>query len=125
LGLPTDPFGWHRDGEVDIFERQDGEMKNDSCLHWGHHNGDGLQKSDALSQHPSQDLDRSGNRMQGLAWKEPLHSQEAGSCVWDIDSLPVVEAEELPGSLEVWMVRELCRTLRLEEHFRQISDAAL
>jgi hypothetical protein len=73
-------------------------MKNNSCFHWGHHNGDGLQKSAALAQHPSQDLVRSGNRMHRFAWKEPLHSQEAGSCVRYIDSLPVVEADELPGS---------------------------
>ena len=37
--LPTEPFAWPTDGEIDIAESWNAEPTNHSCLHWGHYNG--------------------------------------------------------------------------------------
>jgi hypothetical protein len=37
--LPTEPFAWPTDGELDILETWNGRKVNGCCLHWGQYNG--------------------------------------------------------------------------------------
>lgn len=88
--LPSAPFTWPTDGEVDIFESWNGDHINHSCLHWGHFNGEDWNKhrvvDTPIPSMPSKPL------AMAFAWDQPENGQ-GGRAVWYIDGHPVMKAD--------------------------------
>jgi hypothetical protein len=93
--LPSDPFVWPTDGEVDIFESWNGDNVNHSCLHWGHFNGEDWNKHRVLET-PVPSMASQPHTF-SFAWDEPNHGN-GGRMVWYIDGTPVMKATVPPGT---------------------------
>ena len=93
--LPTDPFVWPTDGEVDIFEAWDGDAINHSCLHWGFFDGNDWDKHRVIESEISR-IGREGHFFE-FAWTEDESSGE-GRLVWYIDGRPVMRARKPAGT---------------------------
>ena len=91
--LPSEPFSWPTDGEVDIFETWNGSPINHSCLHWGQYNGEDHDKHRVIDTSVN-DLTTAQGHTYGFAWDE---SRKPGKLVWYIDERPVMRAEVPQG----------------------------
>jgi Glycosyl hydrolases family 16 len=87
--LPSQPFTWPNDGEIDIFESWNGDCVNHSCLHWGHYNGEDWDKHRVVET-PITDMGQIPHTFE-LAWDQP-ESGVGGKLVWYIDGSPVMKA---------------------------------
>jgi beta-glucanase (GH16 family) len=102
--LPQEPFSWPVDGEVDIFESWNGDLKNHSCLHWGHYTTpEELQKHRVTSTHIP---DMNQPHEYGVAWTQPEWGQEGGQLVFYVDGRTVMKATKPPGTrrFEDWRI---------------------
>ncbi len=88
--LPSEPFTWPNDGEVDIFESWNGDRMNHSCLHWGHYNGEDWNKH-RVQDTPIHTMDSQPHIMV-FAWEQP-ESGQGGRMLWYIDGVPAMRAE--------------------------------
>ncbi|KAI6712094.1 hypothetical protein PZA11_007386 [Diplocarpon coronariae] len=93
--LPSKPFTWPTDGEVDIFESWNGDNVNHSCLHWGHFNGEDWNKHRVVDT-PIPNLASRAVTM-AFAWDQPEDGQ-GGRGVWYIDGVPVMKADIPAGT---------------------------
>lgn len=92
--LPSEPFNWPVDGEVDIMESWNGIPTNHSCLHWGKFEGADMKK------HIVQETtinDIPNRHVYGFAWTQPP-SGEGGRCLWYIDGRAVMKADRPAGT---------------------------
>jgi beta-glucanase (GH16 family) len=85
--LPTEPFEWPGDGEIDILETWNGRRVNGTCLHWGKYDGPDHDKHRVWSLEID-DMDRAEGHEYGLAW-----DQSARKLVWYIDGKPEMKAK--------------------------------
>lgn len=85
--LPSEPFQWPKDGEVDIMESWNGLPANHSCLHWGHYNGEDHDKHRVLDTNVDNISDPRGHTY-GFAWDENTRK-----LVWYIDDRTVMRSE--------------------------------
>ncbi|EON66850.1 hypothetical protein W97_06252 [Coniosporium apollinis CBS 100218] len=102
--LPSEPFKWPEDGEVDIFESWNGDYMNHSCLHWGHYNGQDHDKHRACETRMPHMSHAEGCTF-ALAWEQPEDGQ-GGRMVWYIDGRAVMKATIPQGTrrMEDWQV---------------------
>lgn len=101
--LPSDPFEWPNEGEVDIIETWNGDRMNHSCLHWGHYNGEDYDKHRVIETHMA-DMSR-GIHAYEFAWEQPENGQ-GGKMVWYIDGRAVMKASIPQGTRRMsdWMI---------------------
>ncbi|KAF2405281.1 concanavalin A-like lectin/glucanase [Trichodelitschia bisporula] len=101
--LPSEPFAWPTDGEVDIFEAWNASRTNHACLHWGHFTPADAKKH-RVAETPLPELGMRAYRF-GWAWEQPP-SGDGGRCVWYVDGVPVMRASRPPGTrrFEDWRV---------------------
>lgn len=87
--LPSEPFSWPGDGEIDIAETWNGSGKNHSCLHWGFYTPQDTNK------HRVRESSIKGRALihYDFYWDEP-----ARKLVWVIDGKPEMRAL-LPSGL--------------------------
>jgi hypothetical protein len=96
--LPSQPFTWPNDGEIDIFESWNGDCVNHSCLHWGHYNGEDWNKHRVVET-AIPDMGQQAHCFE-LAWDQPENS-EGGRLVWYIDGRAVMKAEIPRGTRRI------------------------
>ncbi|KIW04763.1 uncharacterized protein PV09_03954 [Verruconis gallopava] len=92
--LPSEPFKWPEDGEIDIMESWNRNTLNHCCLHWGHFAGEDMSK------HRVREVEVSSitkPHIYGFAWDQP-ESGEGGRMLWYIDGRPVMKATR-PGGM--------------------------
>jgi hypothetical protein len=95
--LPRDPFQWPTDGEVDIMESWNGELKNHSCLHWGSYNGEDHDKHRVIQTHLP-DMPTQPHTF-GFAWiEEEGIPGWRGRMIWYIDGRPVMKGSIPQGT---------------------------
>ncbi|RYO07824.1 hypothetical protein AA0121_g11489 [Alternaria tenuissima] len=95
--LPTDPFKWPTDGEVDLAESWNGETENHSCLHWGSYTGEDAQKHRVVKT-SLPDLARQPHTY-GFAWiEEEGIPGWRGRMIWYIDGRPVMKGSMPEGT---------------------------
>lgn len=90
--LPSEPFTWPNDGEVDIMESWNDTRTNHSCLHWGHYNGQDHDKHKVI-QTAVPDLAQPAGQKYGFAW-----NQQTGKLMWYIADRPVMQASIPQGT---------------------------
>ena len=86
--LPSEPFNWPVDGEVDIMEHWNADPTNHCCLHWGHFHGEDMSKHKV---HEEKIQNITQPHVFGLAWEQP-GSGDGGRLIWYIDGRPVMKA---------------------------------
>ncbi|KAH6712072.1 glycoside hydrolase family 16 protein [Leptodontidium sp. MPI-SDFR-AT-0119] len=96
--LPSKPFTWPTDGEVDIFESWNGDSVNHSCLHWGHFNGEDWNKHRVVDT-PIPSMAHQPQVM-AFAWDQPENGQ-GGRAVWYINGGVVMKADIPPGTRRI------------------------
>ena len=89
--LPSEPFSWPNDGEIDIAETWNRSMENHACLHWGHYTPQDADKH-RVAKNLIPDMDARPVKFD-LYWDEP-----ARKLVWLVDGRPVMR-EEIPVGL--------------------------
>ena len=89
--LPSEPFSWPNDGEIDIAETWNRSMENHACLHWGHYTPQDADKH-RVAKNVIPDMDVRPVKFD-LYWDEP-----ARKLVWLVDGRPVMR-EEIPRGL--------------------------
>jgi beta-glucanase (GH16 family) len=92
--LPSEPFNWPVDGEVDIMEHWNGETENHCCLHWGHFHGEDMAKHKVCETNIPQ---ITSAHTYGFAWDQPPGG-EGGRMIWYIDGRPVMKASRPAGT---------------------------
>ena len=102
--LPSQPFTWPYDGEVDIMETWNGDCVNHSCLHWGHYNGEDWNKHRVKETHMPNIGQQQGHTY-AFAWDQPPNGQ-GGKAVWYLDGHPVMKAGIPEGTrrMEDWKI---------------------
>ncbi|KAI9699856.1 MAG: hypothetical protein M1820_007031 [Bogoriella megaspora] len=102
--LPSQPFTWPTDGEVDIMETWNGDCVNHSCLHWGFYDGKDWNKHRVKETHIPSIGQQQGHNY-GFAWEQPQDGK-GGKCVWYIDGQAVMKAGIPEGTrrMEDWKV---------------------
>lgn len=93
--LPSEPFSWPNDGEIDIMESWNGIRTNHSCLHWGHYNGPDHDKHRVVETNVPA-LDHPNGQQYGLAWDEAT-----GKLLWFINERPVMRADIPSGTRSI------------------------
>jgi len=93
--LPSEPFQWPYEGEVDILENWNADGMNHSCLHWGHFNGEDHDKHRVVDTHMP-DFSARPHTYE-FAWEQPEHG-DGGRMVWYIDGRAVMKASIPKGT---------------------------
>lgn len=104
--LPSEPFEWPGEGEIDIVETWNGDGINHSCLHWGHHNGPDHDKHRVMET-PLQGA-KSGSastHQYDFVWEQGDDGRD-GRLVWYIDGRAVMKAQIPRGTrrIEDWQI---------------------
>jgi beta-glucanase (GH16 family) len=92
--LPSEPFKWPEDGEMDIMEHWNADPTNHCCLHWGHFHGEDMKKHQVHEQKIS---NITQPHVFGLAWEQPPGG-EGGRLIWYIDGKAVMKASRPAGT---------------------------
>lgn len=92
--LPSEPFNWPVDGEVDIMEHWNAETENHCCLHWGHFHGEDMAKHKVCE---TQIPNITQPHVYGFAWDQPPCG-EGGRLIWYIDGRAVMKASRPQGT---------------------------
>lgn len=88
--LPSEPFGWPHEGEVDVGESWNGEHTNHTCLHWGHFTPEDGWKHRVIDT-PIPDLPRRAVKYE-FAWEQDEGSGK-GRYMWWIDGRAVMKCD--------------------------------
>jgi len=101
--LPSEPFSWPHDGEVDIAETWNGDRNNKSCLHWGFFTPEDAGKHRTVGTQID-DMPVRPVRYE-FAWDQ-RDGNGAGRLIWWIDGRPVMKADVPPGTrrLTDWQI---------------------
>ncbi|PWN52403.1 concanavalin A-like lectin/glucanase, partial [Violaceomyces palustris] len=103
--LPSKPFTWPQEGEVDVFETWNADGINRSCLHWGHHHlEEDRGKHVVRDGHENSDSE-STTRSFGFAWfqredqdvgggpgEERKQPSKGGELIWYVDDKAVMKS---------------------------------
>jgi len=104
--LPTQPFDWPRDGEIDIFEAWNASADNHTCFHWGHHDAANWERHRVvvtpLDVHKLW-VDANATSMgEGIvvefAWIDEDNHPDQARMVWYIDGRPVMKTTKPAGT---------------------------
>ena len=97
--LPSEPFTWPGEGEVDIAETWNGSGENHSCLHWGFYTGEDAHKHRSVKTMARGMED--GSVRFDFYWDAP-----AKKLVWVVNGKPVMRATLPQGlrPLEDWNI---------------------
>lgn len=101
--LPSEPFQWPYEGEVDILENWNADEMNHSCLHWGHFNGEDHDKHRVVDTHMP-DFSARPHTYE-FAWEQPEQGG-GGKMVWYIDGRAVMKAGIPAGTRRIsdWQI---------------------
>ncbi|KAF2008019.1 glycoside hydrolase family 16 protein [Amniculicola lignicola CBS 123094] len=87
--LPADPFKWPTDGEIDIMETWNNELKNHSCLHWGNFDGPDHDKHRVMETSIPDMAYK--DHVYGFSWIEEEGIPDfRGRLIWYIDGRPIM-----------------------------------
>ena len=105
--LPSEPFQWPNEAEIDILETWNADGVNHTCLHWGHFNGDDWNKHRVLETR-LHDMARRPVRYE-FAWEQAEsagRNEGGGRAVWSIDGRAVMKADIPHGARRIsdWQV---------------------
>lgn len=105
--LPSEPFQWPNEAEIDILETWNADGVNHTCLHWGQFNGEDWNKHRVIETH----VDNMANRpiRYEFAWEQAEsvgRNDGGGRAVWYIDGRAVMKAEIPHGARRIsdWQV---------------------
>lgn len=93
--LPSEPFSWPTDGEIDIMESWNHTRTNHSCLHWGQYNGADHDKHRVVETNVPA-LDHPNGQQYGLAWDE-----STGRLLWFVNDRAVMRADIPRGTRSI------------------------
>ncbi|KAH8598940.1 concanavalin A-like lectin/glucanase domain-containing protein, partial [Bisporella sp. PMI_857] len=105
--LPTEPFQWPNEAEIDILETWNADGVNHTCLHWGHFNGEDWNKHRVVETN----VENMANRpiRYEFVWEQDEskgRNDGGGRAVWYIDGRAVMKAEIPQGARRMsdWQV---------------------
>jgi len=103
--LPSDPFQWPNEGEIDIIETWNSDLTNHSCLHWGNYNGEDWNKHRVIDTHMPDMARAKGGHTYEFVWDQPENGQ-GGRLLWYIDGRAVMKASVPQGTRRMsdWMI---------------------
>lgn len=88
--LPTEPYSWPTDGEIDICETWNGDAVNHACLHWGNYSASDSNKHRVIET-PLDSLNIAHDY--GFAWDQTAVSgAERGRLIWYLDETAIMRA---------------------------------